>query len=382
MPALRHVLDQLLDRPFHPRPSPLETILLLGLFQLLHTRIPAHAAVHETVRLVAGANRPARGLANAVLRRAAAERDALLAALDEVEDPTIRHAHPAWMVERLRADWPREWETTLAANNERAPMTLRAHRQSGGRERALERLREAGLDAAPHPLAPDALTLARPADVDALPGFADGALSVQDAAAQLAAPLLSIEPGMRVLDACAAPGGKTAQIADLEPGLAELVATDVDATQIARARANFERTGTRARLLEADASEPDAWWDGAPFDRILLDAPCSASGVIRRHPDIKYLRRADDVDALAARQRALLDAAWRMLAPGGRLVYAVCSVFAREGSEQITDFVARHADARPIPLNFGRPAGPGAQLLAGDQDMDGFFHACLLKHSS
>jgi len=378
LPSLRHVLGTLLVRPLRRQDERLETVLLLGLYQVLHTRIPPHAAVHETVRL---AGRPAwrRGLANAVLRRAASERDAILRDLEQSTDPEARHAHPGWIIDRLRADWPDCWEAVLAANTARAPMTLRAARSAGGRAACLDALRRAGLEVSPHPVAPDAVVLHHPVAVDDLPGFADGAVSVQDAAAQLAVPLLDLAPDQRVLDACAAPGGKTAQIADAEPGLRELVAVDVDPERLARAGENLTRTGGRARLVTANASAPGEWWDGAPFDRILIDAPCSGSGIIRRRPDIKLHRRVSDLDPLTARQSALLDAAWSMLAPSGRLVYATCSVFLQEGAGQMARFLDRHHDAEPIRFAWGRACGPGRQILPGDADMDGFFHACISR---
>ena len=378
LPSLRYVLARLLDRPRRRLEARLETALLLGLYQILYTRVPSHAAVHETVRL-AGRSPRRRALANAVLRRAANERGALLRDLEETPDAEARFAHPRWFIERLRADWPDDWEAILAANSSRAPMTLRAARRAGGRAACLDRLRCSGIEAVAHPDAPDAIVLARPIGVDALPGFPDGAVSVQDAAAQLAVPLLGLEPGLRVLDACAAPGGKTAQILDEEPHLRELVAVDVDPERLARAERAIARTGGRARFVAADASAPAGWWDGVPFERILIDAPCSGSGVIRRHPDVKLHRRAADLDSLEARQSALLEAAWGMLAPSGRLVYATCSVLLQEGARQMARFLERHDDAEPIEIRGGRACGPGSQILPGESDMDGFFHARVSK---
>ena len=337
--------------------------------------------MHETVRL-AGRRSRRRGLANAVLRRAAAEPEALLAGLARASDVEARYDHPRWMVDRLRADWPGQWETIVAANCERAPMTLRAARRTGGRNACLRMLRDAELDASPHPAAPDAVVLRHPVAVDDLPGFAQGAVSVQDAAAQLAVPLLDLGPGQRVLDACAAPGGKTSQILDAEPNLGEVVAVDVDPERLALVGANIARTGGRARLLAADASAPGEWWDGEPFDRILVDAPCSGTGVIRRHPDIKVHRRPGDLDSLEARQSALLEAAWGMLAPSGRLVYATCSVLLREGPRPVARFLARHRDAEPVEIGWGRACGPGRQILPGEVDMDGFFHACISRKAA
>ena len=378
LPSLRYVLARLLDRPRRRLEARLDAALLIGLYQILYTRVPSHAAVHETVRL-AGRSAGRRGLANAVLRRAAKERGALLEDLERTPDLEARFAHPRWFIDRVRADWPDDWEAILAANSARAPMTLRAARRAGGRAAGLEGLRRSGLEASPHPVAPDAIVLRRPVGVDALPGFPDGAVSVQDAAAQLAVPLLDLAPGLRVLDACAAPGGKTAQILDEEPLLRELVAVDVDPERLARVEHTVARTGGRATLVAADASAPAGWWDGAPFERILVDAPCSGSGVIRRHPDVKLHRRAADLDALEARQAALLEAAWAMLAPSGRLVYATCSVLLQEGTRQMARFLERHDDAEPIGIHWGRACGPGRQILPGESDMDGFFHSCISK---
>ena len=378
LPALRHVLGLLLDRPLRRQETRLETVLLLGLYQVLHTRVPPHAAVHETVRL-AGRAAWRRGLANAVLRRAVSRRDTLLETLEGTSDLEARYAHPRWFIDCLRADWPDDWEAILVANASRAPMTLRATRRAGGRAAYIESLRRAGLEASPHAVAPDAVVLCNPIGVESLPGFADGEVSVQDAAAQLAVPLLDLEPGQRVLDACAAPGGKTAQILDAEPRLREVVAVDVDPQRLARTRDNLARTGARARLVEADASAPAKWWDGVAFERILVDAPCSGSGVIRRHPDIKLHRRAADLDALEARQSAILESAWGMLAPSGRLVYATCSVLLQEGARQMARFLERHDDAKPLEIRWGRACGPGRQILPGEADMDGFFHACISK---
>ena len=379
--SLRHVLGGLLDGPLRRSESRLEVVLLLGLYQILHTRVPPHAAVHETVRL-AGRRSWRRGLANAVLRRAAAERDSLLDGLARTRDVEARYDHPRWLADRLRADWPGDWTQIMTANCARAPMTLRAARRAGGRTPCLQALRESGLDAFPHPEVPDAIVLSHPVAVDLLPGFAQGAVSVQDAAAQLAVPLLELGPGLRVLDACAAPGGKTAQILDAEPDLRELVALDVDPERLARVEDNVARTAGHARLVAADASEPGEWWDGDPFDRILVDAPCSGTGVIRRHPDIKLHRRAADLEALEARQSALLEAAWSMLAPSGRLVYATCSVLSSEGPRRVAQLLERQDDAEPVEIGWGRASGPGRQILPGEVDMDGFFHACVSKNEA
>jgi len=313
-----------------------------------------------------------------VLRRYQREQAVLDAAAEA--EPVARHAHPHWLLTRLQQDWPDDWQAVCAANNARAPMTLRVNTLRGSPADYQQRLTEAGLAATSQPHAPAALVLTEPTDVAALPGFAAGDVSVQDAAAQLAAPLLDVQAGQRVLDACAAPGGKTAHLLENNPS-AELVALDNDAARLDRVAETLARLQLAARLLHADAGQVVDWWDGKPFDRILLDAPCSASGVIRRHPDIKALRRAVDIDALAAQQARLLDALWPCLAPGGKLLYVTCSVLAAENGRQVKTFLARTPDAAALPLaaDWGRPAGHGRQILPGEADMDGFFYALLVK---
>lgn len=382
-PRLGWLLNRLLKRPLDRREPLVHALLLTGLYQLGSLRTPAHAAINETVNAVREAGKDwAAGLANAVLRRYQRERDSLEARADAVD--AARFAHPVWLLEAIRRDWPRHAEGIFTANNARAPMTLRVNRRRGGVEAYRERLAAEGLAAAPHPHAPEALVLERPVDVAALPGFAAGEVSVQDAAAQLAAGLLAPQPGMRVLDACAAPGGKTAHLLEGWPELGELVAVDSDAGRLDRAAENLARLGLAARLVHADAARPEDWWDGRPFDRILLDAPCTATGVIRRHPDIKALRRPRDVEVLAARQARLLDALWPLLSPGGALLYATCSVLAAENSRQVSAFLLRHPDAAapPLAVDWGRPAGVGRQILPGEADMDGFFYALLIKTGS
>ncbi|HET7370324.1 MAG TPA: 16S rRNA (cytosine(967)-C(5))-methyltransferase RsmB [Gammaproteobacteria bacterium] len=377
-------LKTLLKRPLKARDADIHALLLIGLYQLAHMRVPDHAAVGETVAAVSGLGKHwARGLVNATLRNFLRRQDELLAAADTA--PASRYAHPRWLIDRLRADWPDDWEATLAANNTRPPMTLRVNRRRTNREQMQARLAAAGIEAEPHPLAADALTLVSPVDVERLPGFAAGDLSVQDAGAQFAAEALDCGPGMRVLDACAAPGGKTGHLLERWPNLAECVALDASASRLDRVRENLDRLDFRATVLEGDARRPADWWDGQPFDRILLDAPCSGSGVIRRHPDIKSLRRAADIDRLAGVQAALLDALWPLLASGGKLVYATCSVLRAENEVQIANFLARDAGARAValpadPFDAGsRAAGAGRQILPGDSGMDGFYYACLEK---
>jgi 16S rRNA (cytosine967-C5)-methyltransferase len=384
---LEACLERLLDRPGARQDPEVRALMLVGLYQLLHGATPQHAAVSETVEAVRALGRPrAAGLVNAVLRRFLREREAVLAAAHA--DREARHAHPAWMLDAFARDWPDCWESIAAAGNAEPPMWLRVNARRGSRDAWRERLAAAGLAAEPAGFAPEALRLATPVDVYALPGFAEGDVSVQDAAAQVAPRFLAAAPGMRVLDACAAPGGKACHVAELEPGLAELVALDVDAARAARIESNLARLGLAARVVVGDATQPGAWWDGRPFDRILLDVPCSGTGVIRRHPDIKLLRRADDVARFAARQAALLAACWGLLAPGGRLVYASCSVLSAENAGVVGAFLAAGPAAVDVTESARlslpgalpwRSAGPGCALPSGAADADGFYYACLEK---
>lgn len=370
-------------------------LILCGLYQLRAMRVPAHAAVHATVAaapLIGQAR--AGGLINAVLRRYQREREALEAALPA--ESALQTSHPDWLAARLQADWPQQWRELLAANNRPAPMTLRVNSRQTTRAAYQEKLAAAGIGAAPHPYARHALVLDAPRPVTELPGFAAGEASVQDAAAQLAAPLLAIEAGMRVLDACAAPGGKTAHC--LELAECDVTALDIDPERLALVEATLRRlrltpapatltpsppaaTQARANLIPADATQPEQWWDGRPYDRILIDAPCTGTGVIRRHPDIKWLRRETDVAALAKRQRALLDALWPLLAPGGLLVYATCSTLRAEGASIVAEFLAATAGAQEllIDADWGEGETVGRRVAPGEQAMDGFYYVQLRK---
>ncbi len=374
------VAARLLARPMRDKDGDVRALLLIGLYQCLEMRVPDHAAVSETVAAVGDLGKGwARGLLNAVLRRFLRERDQLLEAVD-AED-AARLAHPPWLLDALRRDWPDDWEAIAAGNNARAPMTLRVNRRLTDPDTYIEALAEMGVRGRRHAIAPDAVVLEQPLPVERLPGFAEGRVSVQDAAAQIAACLLDAGPGQRVLDLCAAPGGKTAHILERCPEVATLTAVDVDADRLERVSENLRRLKLRADVLAGDAAQPSEWWDGRPYDRILLDAPCSASGVIRRHPDIKMLRRAEDIATLAATQGAVLQAAWELLVPGGRLVYATCSVLRDENAGVIAAFLERNADARiePLALPCGRESGAGRQILPGEQDMDGFYYASVAK---
>ncbi|ERH52503.1 16S rRNA (cytosine(967)-C(5))-methyltransferase RsmB [Pseudomonas sp. OA3] len=379
-PRLQLLAEKLLEKPFKAADKDVEALLLIGLYQLLHSRIPEHAAIGETVGCAGALKKPwAKGLLNAVLRRAQREHEALYAELDR--DPVLHSAHPRWLQKALKAHWPQHWQAICAANNAHPPLILRVNRRHGSRDAYLNELREAGIEAEPCTYSRDGVRLLQPCDVTTLPGFRDGRVSVQDEAAQLAADLLELAPGQRVLDACAAPGGKTCHLLEVEPGLSEVVAVDLEAKRLARVRENLDRLHLEATLIAADGRDTGAWWDGRPFQRILLDAPCSATGVIRRHPDIKLTRKPEDIPALAQLQGELLDALWPTLAPGGILLYATCSVLPTENSETIAAFLARTPDAQEVAITgeFGLQPAHGRQLLPQLDGHDGFYYAKLIK---
>ena len=379
-PRLSALANKLLQKPFKAADADVEALLLVGLYQLLYTRIPAHAAIGETVGCADKLKKPwAKALLNAVLRNAQRESEALLAELER--DPVVRTAHPRWLQKSLKAFWPEQWEAICAANNAHPPMILRVNRRHHSRDAYLQLLVEAGIEAQPCTFSQDGIVLAAACDVRNLPGFAEGWISVQDEAAQLAADLLDLAPGQRVLDACCAPGGKTCHILEVEPKLAGVVAVDLEAKRLVRVRENLERLGLSAELIAADGRDTATWWDGKPFQRILLDAPCSATGVIRRHPDIKLTRQPDDIAALATLQGELLDAMWPTLEVGGILLYATCSTLPTENTEVIEAFLARTPGARELDIagQFGIKQPHGRQLLAQEGGHDGFYYAKLIK---
>ena len=379
-PRLSALAAKLLQKPFKAADADVEALLLVGLYQLLYTRVPAHAAIGETVGCADKLKKPwAKALLNAVLRNAQRESEALLAELEH--DPVVRTAHPRWLQKSLKAFWPQQWEAICAANNAHPPMILRVNRRHHSRDAYLQLLVEAGIEAQPCTFSQDGIVLAEACDVRNLPGFAEGWISVQDEAAQLAADLLDLAPGQRVLDACCAPGGKTCHILEAEPQLAGVVAVDLEAKRLVRVRENLERLGLSAELIAADGRDTATWWDGKPFQRILLDAPCSATGVIRRHPDIKLTRQPDDIAALASLQGELLDAMWQTLEVGGILLYATCSTLPTENTEVIEAFLARTPGARELDIagQFGIKQPHGRQLLAQEGGHDGFYYAKLIK---
>lgn len=384
LPRLEALVGFLLNHPVKPSDRDLEALMLIGLYQLTGMDMPPHAAVAATVEATRLMGKPEKAaLVNAVLRRFLRERDALMGEAERL--PSVRWLFPEWLLAALRRDWPEDWERIVAASNARPPMSLRVNRQRSDRRSYAQRLVAAGLTARPIPGTEAGLMLDRPCPARELPGFEEGVVSIQDGGAQLAAQLLDAQSGDRVLDACAAPGGKTAAVLERAgPGL-DLVALDNDPSRLATLEENLARLGLAARVARGDAADPQAGgeggWAATPFDRILLDVPCSATGVIRRHPDIKWLRRSTDIPALCELQGRILDAQWGLLALGGRLLYATCSLLAAENELQIAQFLARTPDARECPLtgDWGLPRLHGRQLLPTPGGGDGFYYALLEK---
>ena len=370
-------LDGMLERPLRERDGDIRALLVLGLVQLEILRMPVHAAVAATVEAARALRKPAfAGLVNALLRSWLREREMRNTELDR--DAVTRTSHPRWLIDAIAVDWPEQAEAILAANNVPAPLWLRVNRRRIARADFAAQMAAAGMACRVPEAVPDALVLDSSLDVTSAPGYAQGLFSVQDGAAQQASTLLDLRAGQRVLDACAAPGGKSAHI--LETADVELTALDSDARRLPRLRENMRRLGLSAAVHAGDAADPGGWWDQRPFDRILIDAPCSATGIIRRQPDVKLHRRAADIPGLAAAQARLLDALWPLLARGGRLVYATCSVLVDENARQTEVLLARHSDARPVaPTLPWHVAGTGAQNLPGESDMDGFFYAIVDK---
>lgn len=359
---LRGALDKLLSRPLTD--SHIDRLLIVALYQLEHTQAAPYAIVDHAVR-VATAHEGGRlkGLTNAVLRNFQRRHDELAAALRR--EPTAFWNHPDWWVGAVQQAYPKDWKAILTASNQHPPMTVRVNRRRLSVADWLTRLQEAGLDGVV--LEGEAVRLVKPVPVDKLPGFAEGDVSVQDAGAQLAADWLEVAEGMRVLDACAAPGGKTCHL--LERAKLDLTAVDNDASRLQRVQSNLTRLGLSARCLTGDASRPKAWWDGQMFDRVLADVPCSASGVARRHPDIKWTRRPTDIPSLGRQQGALADALWALVAPGGKMLYATCSIFPTENRRQVDAFLTRHVNAE---------LERDIQLLP-DENHDGFYYALIRK---
>ncbi len=378
---LQAIANRLLKKPFKSQDMDLQALLLVGLWQLRSSRIPAHAALNESVEATQVLNKPwATKVFNAVLRRYQRDREALEQTL--ADDPCFTWNHPQWFIDKLSHNWPEHWQEVLQANDLQAPLTLRTNVRQQSREQAMAQLTDQGIGATPCPYSPVGLTLDQAMDVSAIPGFSAGQLSVQDEAAQLAADLVEAEAGERILDACAAPGGKLCHLLEATPGLQEVVAIELEPARTQRITDNLQRLGLEleCRVETADASSQN-WWDGTAFDRILVDAPCSGTGVIRRHPDIKWLRKGDEIAALAQVQLSILTNLWQMLKPGGRLVYATCSIFSQENERIIERFLRQQPDARhqPIAAEWGEARPFGRQLFPQIGGHDGFYYAVLNK---
>jgi 16S rRNA (cytosine967-C5)-methyltransferase len=378
--TLQPQLQHLLRRPLRDRDRSLEMLLLVGLYQIQYLSTPPYAAVAATVDACVDFKKPwAKGLVNGTLRNAIRKSDQLAKLV--LESPSADTAHPEWFVREIRKQWPNNWQNMLSANNEHPPLTLRVNQQRLSRESYLQKLGEQGIDAQATRHSEQGIRLISPLNVADLPDFDAGCVSVQDEAAQLANEVLEIPECGRILDACAAPGGKTAHILEASESRLEVVAIDESRERMGLLEQSMQRLGLKLVTHVADAAALGDWWDNSPFDRILLDAPCSGSGVIRRHPDIKLHRRASDIENLRVRQRRLLDALWPLIKPGGKLVYATCSIFKGENDKVLEEFVEANDSAKVdrIAADWGSSSDFGRQIITGEEDMDGFYYARLIK---
>jgi len=375
---LEYYIAALVENPLKGKQRIVHYLMIVGAYQLLHMRIPPHAALGETVSAIEDLDRPKfKSLVNGVLRSLQRDHEKLREKMPTKGPVTFNH--PKWIIKRATQAYPKQWQQILTANNERSPMWIRNNASVQTRDEYLTQLAAADISASKGTIGENSILLENPLPVTALPNFDKGACSVQDGAAQQAAEILGAQSGDLVLDACAAPGGKTCHIIELAKE-AKVIAVDCDQRRLERVQQNLDRIGLEATLICGDGAQPDTWWDGQQFDRILLDAPCSATGVIRRNPDIKWLRRESDIIPLVELQRAIFDASWDLLKSGGTMVYATCSILPAENSEQVTKFLERHSDATLIPLHENdTPTSPGWQLLPGEDNVDGFYYAKLIK---
>lgn len=373
---LQAIVKLLLDKPVKAKDQDIGILIMIGIYQLMSMRVAEHAAVSETVNAAKELGKDwASGLINGILRRFTREKEQLI----KKAKLSALHNHPSWLVTHIKSAWPDRLLQILQKNDLPPPMHLRVNLQKTTREAYLELLHKNHIAAISHELSPVAITLEQPTDVENLPHFTEGWVSVQDIAAQQAATLLQLKSGLRILDACAAPGGKTAHILETEPNI-KLLAIDQDTRRLKRVEETLSRLNLQARLMSADAGCSE-WWDQKPFDRILLDAPCSATGVIRRHPDIKWLRQASDIPALSTLQLGILQNLWKMLSPNGILVYATCSILPDENDQVINQFLSQTSDVRIMPLGFSRGCKTqfGWQFFPEFNGTDGFYYAKLSK---
>lgn len=377
---LEYILNQLLDKKIKKKDSRLKYLILIGLYQLRFMRIPPHAVVSETVNTCKKINMLwAKGLVNAILRRYIRESEQVDTSLEK--DESIKTSHPKWFIDQLRQDWPEHWQSILAANNLKPPMYLRVNKKHQNRKTYLSKLDEASLKGTATAYSDDGILLDAAVDVQQLPGFNEGDVSVQELAAQLCVDLLDLKSGHNVLDACAAPGGKSAHILETETALKSLTCVEKETNRTERLVETLQRLKLDAKVKTSDINNLDNWWDKEKFDRILLDAPCSATGVIRRHPDIKCLRTKDEVDHINTLQKELLNTLWQTLKPKGLLLYVTCSILQQENRHVIESFINDNDDCelKPIEAKWGLDTEYGRQILTGQNNMDGFFYACLKK---
>lgn len=378
---LKKTVDFLLDKPLKKKDQDIECILLVGLYEIFYTQTPSYAIVNETVACTQGIKKTwAKGLVNAALRRTLREKQTIESKF--LEDEEAKYSHPAWLIRLLETQWPEKWQTILRENNKLPPMWLRVNKQKTSPTEYTKTLAAAGVAFSAEESVPSAVLLEKPTDVAQVPGFYEGFCSVQDAAGQYAASLLDLHTGLRVLDACAAPGSKTCHLLESTPAI-EVHAIEKSPSRAKLIDSNFKRLGLHARLIVDAAENIDKWWDKKEFDRILLDVPCSATGVIRRHPDIKLLRRETDISELVIIQQNLLTSLWHTLKPGGKLLYSTCSILCQENSEIIKWFLENTPAAKIIPVSIpqGYDTAFGTQLFPGDLFRDGFFYALLLKEA-
>ncbi|MCA0402816.1 MAG: 16S rRNA (cytosine(967)-C(5))-methyltransferase RsmB [Proteobacteria bacterium] len=375
-------LSAIADLFVKKRPKEIELwlLLLLGLYQLHFLKKPPFAAVKETVELLTPLKKVwAKGLINAVLRNYCREEATIETKL--VANKSYLFNHPEWFIKAVQKDWPNDWQAILAANDSHPPMSLRVNVSKTSRQNYLNLLQEKAISAFPHAFSETGIRLEKPVDVQSLPEFNEGLVSVQDEAAQFAAEILDLKEGQKVLDACAAPGGKTCHILETEPNLKECIAIDIDEKRLERVKQNLERLKLKATLILADALEPNRFWNGELYDRILLDAPCSATGVIRRHPDIKLLRTVEEVEAISQLQKAILQSLWPLLKEGGLFLYATCSILKTENEHQIKAFLDTHRDCELMEIQaaWGLNTGYGRQIFPQSNEADGFFYSLLKK---
>jgi len=378
LPELENDVQQLMKKPFVKKQRISHFLLLVGIYQIKHMRIPDHAAVSETVNATKALKcQQIKGVINGVLRSYQRNHESQPQDQSDLPDP-IKFNHPGWFIKKVQLAYPNNWQEILNANQNKPPMWLRVNATHHTTEEYVELLNQASIEVKSIEQQSGAILLSKAVDVTKLPGFEKGWVSVQDGAAQQAAHLLDAIEGERVLDCCAAPGGKTCHILERSPNIASMTAIDIEEKRLVRVKENLQRLNLTANVIAGDASAPDTWWDGEQFDKILLDAPCSATGVIRRHPDIKWLRKAIDIENLTLLQQEILRKTWSLLKPGGTLLYATCSILPEENSEQITQFLSQNANAKLISIT-NNEHDIGWQILPNEQSMDGFYYAKLLK---